>query len=724
MQRRAVTAAWWGLGMQVVLTGVALALAVAGTGRSEGVTPPLFTVFIFTGLGLLVWVAILVASAFRHARAVEAYELEVALRSGEAERTIFASEVDARPAARRLERVYKWVLPAVAGIAGLLLVVWGLLGLDSAANARLIALENSRYLAGLFAAFAFAGFVVGRYLLGMSTQPAWSLLRGGATYSIGTVYTFALMGLAAGSEALGWQAATVIVRWVIPAFVLLTGLEILLNIVLDLYRPKSAHEAPRPAFDSRFLALLASPGDIVQSLNEAVNYQFGFEITRSWFWRLLSRSFAWLVLFGVSVLVLLSSVSIIEPHQRGLKTSLGRLQEQPLDPGVHFTLPWPLARVDKYDISRMNEMIVGSHDHLDRNTALLWTNEHSHSEDENLVIVAGGALAESIDPESIVLRPQAGRSGGGRNLVQPMDLNREQVTAPVTSAPPVSLAAVDAVIHWKVDPDKLVSFATRAERPDQRLRHLASAIVTREMLQHEVDQIIGLQRAQLAKTIEQRLREEVEKEQMGIEIVWVGLANAHPPREVAEAFNAVAAAVQGAQNQRELGQQEQTRILTEAAGSVAAAQQIVREHAKLEELRLRYQQIRSALQAGQATEAQLQEAQIALATQQASLERLVQQAGGIAGRELMRARQERWVRENGALAQAVLNPVEYAAYLQAPRYYSFRSYLEVLAQTMPDKRKFMLLTDDASPDIQLNLEETIDALSTLQMGERTGQDRE
>jgi hypothetical protein len=43
---------------------------------------------------------------------------------------------------------------------------------------------------------------------------------------------------------------------------------------------------------------------------------------------------------------------------------------------------------------------------------------------------------------------------------------------------------------------------------------------------------------------------------------------------------------------------------------------------------------------------------------------------------------------------------------------------------MPDKRKFMLLTDDKSPDIQLNLEETIDALSALQIAPRSGPQRD
>jgi regulator of protease activity HflC (stomatin/prohibitin superfamily) len=295
---------------------------------------------------------------------------------------------------------------------------------------------------------------------------------------------------------------------------------------------------------------------------------------------------------------------------------------------------------------------------------------------------------------------------------------------PTGAAPPVSLAAVDAVVHWKIDPQRLVDYATRAERPDQRLRQLASAVLTREMLQHDADAAIGVERPQIARRIESRLREVIAAEGLGIEIVWVGLANVHPPQNVAEDFNAVAAAQQFAQNMREQGLQEQTRILTEAAGSVIAAEQIVREHQKLEQLRQEYLRTRGQAQAGEATEAQVQEAETALSAQQTELERLVQSAGGIAGNELVQARRDRWRQENQAIAQSVLDPVEFSAFQQAPRYYAFRRYLQILAQTMPDKRKFMLLTDDKSPDIQLNLEETIDALSALQIAPRSGPQRD
>jgi regulator of protease activity HflC (stomatin/prohibitin superfamily) len=707
MQQRAVSGAWWGLAMQALLTIVVMILGNVGQWRL-----PLLSVFAIAGWGLIPWLAILIATAFRRYAIIEDFELETARRTGEADRTIFATEADARPAARRLARVYRWVLPAAALLLGFLLAWRGFFGLRSGTESISYILPNARYLAGLFAGFAFVGFVLGRYLLGMSMTPAWSILRGGATYLIGTVYIMGLMALSAGAAALGVDAVNGVVRFIVPLFALLVGIEVVLNIVLDLYRPKAAGEEPRPAFDSRLLSLLASPASVVQSLNEAVNYQFGFEITRSWFWRLLSRSFGWLILFGIAVLVLMSSLVIVEPHERALVTSFGQLKQQPKGPGVHVKWPWPLAMVDKYPVERVGEMVVGSHDEIHFEEALLWTNQHS--EFENLVLVAGGTSAGGREPTSTqpaIPDEDVGATGGGRGLSAARSAPTDAAAAdPSISAPSIALAAADVFIQWKIDESRLLDFATSAEQPEQRLRQLALAAVTREMLKYDIDAAIGVARPQISRAIHERLLADVEREKLGIEVLWVGLVSVHPPQDVAEQFNASAGAVQGAQLAIEKGREDEMRLLTAAAGSVEAARTIVAEHEKL-------QQLRRAVASGQASQEQLE-------AQQAHLELLIQRAGGAAARELLEARQRRWQAENSAVASAALQPVEFASFQQAPRYYWYRRYLEVLADSMADKRKFLLMNDDENPLIDLDFTEVIDALEQLQIQERAGQDRE
>ena len=136
------------------------------------------------------------------------------------------------------------------------------------------------------------------------------------------------------------------ITWGLAIYMLLIAAEIVLNFVLNLYRPRRPGETPRPAFDSRILSLFAAPDSIVRSINEAVNYQFGFDITSSWGYQLLLRSFAWLLAFGLVVLIALSSVVVVEPGQQAVRLRGGRIVGSVYEGSTMFKLPWPLETVE------------------------------------------------------------------------------------------------------------------------------------------------------------------------------------------------------------------------------------------------------------------------------------------------------------------------------------------------------------------------------------------
>ena len=111
--------------------------------------------------------------------------------------------------------------------------------------------------------------------------------------------------------------------WGIVVFMLVVAGETALNFLLNLYRPRRAGETPRPAFDSRLLSLLSAPDSIVRSINEAVNYQFGFDITSSWGYQLLLRNFVRLAGILVVVVVGLTTLVIVEPQEQGMRLRFG-----------------------------------------------------------------------------------------------------------------------------------------------------------------------------------------------------------------------------------------------------------------------------------------------------------------------------------------------------------------------------------------------------------------
>ena len=694
-QRRLSGAAGLGLAMQISLAVVAFILSfTAGA-------VPFGAVFVFAAAGVIPWLAILILSGFRRAATVEDFEVEALQRQSDAAggsaQTIFASELDARPAARRLDRAYRVVLPLSGLILGLTLAIYGFQLLRAVATFAGLkySIDNARLVAGLLAGFAFAGFVLGRYLLGLGQDRPYALLKGGASYLVGTVYVFAAMALAAGAKGLGSDAVNGVMRYAVPLVLLVVGVEVLLNLVLDLYRPRAADEAPRPAFDSRLLNLLSSPGGVVRSLNEAVNYQFGFEITQSWFWRLLSRSFVWLALFGATLLILLSCVVLVQPQEMALVTRNGRLADEPLGPGIHLKAPWPISRIYRFPVTRINDMVVGSHDSLNTGASVLWTNVHSH--EEKLLMVAPGTRGRG--------EAKADVNADGQASAEPTTVpaGGQDLPAAVANAPAVGLAAAEVFVQWKIDAAKLVDYATSSASPELRLRQIADTELARQMLRYDIDTAIGPARVRIAAAIEEQLRAVAARERLGVDVVWVGLAGVHPPQAVAESFNLSAAAVQLQGQSVEEGQRAQVETLTAAAGSVAEAERIVAESAAIDQLR-----------AGDAPRETVDE-------RQARLERLVQQAGGAAAQQLVAARAARWQAQNDALGRSLLVPADYAAYRQAPAYYKQRRYLRIVADSMRDKPKTVVAAGTTQLDVTFDFRQVIDALSGVGVDSRAGQ---
>src|SRR5262249_26459018 len=111
------------------------------------------------------------------------------------------------------------------------------------------------------------------------------------------------------------------------------------------------------AFDSKALSLLSTPDSIVRSLNEAVNYQFGFDVTSSWGYQLLLRSFASLFVLGVVVLILLSTLVGVDPHQQAFGLRGGEIvRDQYYQSGSMGKWPWPIETAEVYDVPRIRSL--------------------------------------------------------------------------------------------------------------------------------------------------------------------------------------------------------------------------------------------------------------------------------------------------------------------------------------------------------------------------------
>src|SRR5690606_19545149 len=110
-------------------------------------------------------------------------------------------------------------------------------------------------------------------------------------------------------------------------------------------------------------------------------------------------AFVGLVVFGAAMLLLISSVVIVEPHQQAIVTTFGRLGGEPLNAGLHLKLPWPIARVDYYDVTLVRQILIGV---TERTKAtgdpILWSNVHG--DNEPLIVAPTPLQGASDQPAS------------------------------------------------------------------------------------------------------------------------------------------------------------------------------------------------------------------------------------------------------------------------------------------------------------------------------------
>src|SRR5690606_7622778 len=77
----------------------------------------------------------------------------------------------------------------------------------------------------------------------------------------------------------------------------LITLEMALTLVFEIYRPRiKGRGAQHSLYESRIIGLLSRPDSLFSTAAHALDYQFGFKVSETWFYRFLQRSIAWIIL--------------------------------------------------------------------------------------------------------------------------------------------------------------------------------------------------------------------------------------------------------------------------------------------------------------------------------------------------------------------------------------------------------------------------------------------
>lgn len=671
-----------GLIIQGALTATVLIYAVLANDHAA------LTAAIYAAIGLPAWLALAIVFDQHRRERVEAMEAQT-ITSQVGTSSVFGEDAaEFRVARNRLAAMYKYFLPIVSVVLGSLLVAAGLWRFSSGKaefGADTFTSPGLRgWCIGVGLTMAVVGFIFARFISGMAKQSVWANLRGGAGFAVGTALMGLLLAVGAFVDYTGPDIVSRYAVVVFPLVMVILGIEVFLNFLLDLYRPRKPGDVPRPAFDSRVLGFVAAPDRIAESISEAINYQLGFNVSSSWFYRLLSRTVGLLVLLAVGVLWGLSCFAVLQPHERGMVLRFGRIVQPDIGPGLHLKAPWPIDRVEIPVQTRRNDkgrvevvaqtatgvrtIELGTPPPAEDKRVILWTNEHAREEVYQIVQPSPG---------------DAALPGSG----------------PQSAANDLALVSVELPLHYAVRDVETFEKLAPPEFRDDLIRAAAQREIVEYFSRINVDQVLGGDRAALSRDIQERVKVALEKLNpdpvtgkplgAGVELLFVGIASVHPPQQAAAAFERVVQAEQKSMATTEAAQADAIETLTKVVGNYQLANEVVKELDALDSMRER---------AAPGTP----DVTGAVKDQEFRVQQLLDKAGGSASEIVAQARSNRWDRHMGERGRAARYRGQLASNDASPLVYRASLYFEALKAAMAPSRVY--ITSDRVPNLRIDLD--------------------
>jgi len=463
-------------------------------------------------------------------------------------------------AQRRLDVLEKWFIPIFSATIAVYQIAIGLYLLKAILATAEYEVKQPLICAICMTATAFVTFIISRYATGMSAQPQWKPLRAGGSIFLGiAVLCFAL---AIGLALAQFQILVVVnvIGFVVPVLLIVLGAETALNIILDIYRPRLKDQYSRSAFDSRLLGIINEPGGIFRTVASTIDYQFGFKVSQTWFYKLLEKAIVPLVLFAAITLYLLSCIIVVNPNEEAIIEHFGNPIRSE-GPGLAFKWPWPIDIAYKYPTKTVSEICIGFVPNVDPKTGkvipekeLLWGKAH-YKEEYKLLVASEqtvGELSAGAVPVSLVI-----------------------------AAVPVQYRIKDlySFIYNHNEPVKLLESICYRE-----LTKFAASATIEVGDEADMDKsLLGAGRAEAKSILTSKIQAAADNAGLGVEIVFLGLQGIHPPPEVAPDYQKVIGAVQKKQALILGAHAKRNKDLSTLAGSVEDAD-------KLYSLAAKYQQ--------------------------------------------------------------------------------------------------------------------------------------
>lgn len=572
----------------------------------------------FLGLGVLIALISWFQMRLEERERIEKLEFDELAKGGASSSTLFnTQDAEGFPARRSREQFEKFFVP---GFTVLLLLVqgfgawwlWRWIGKIPAAptlNQPLVGMA-------IFGMLALVLFLLGQFSTGLARLEKHRLLQPGASQVLLGAYLLALVVAAIAAVQSGFDKADLIGARVLVILLGLLAIENLLTLLLEIYRPRIKGKVGRLLYDSRVVGLVSHPEGIFTTVAHTLDYQFGFKVSDTWFYQFMKRSMAWLVFCYLLILAASTSLVYVQPGEEALLERFGQpvTGREVLGPGFHAKMPWPIDAAVRFRTQEIQVFDIGIERDLEKErdeAAILWT--VSHYKQEYNLLVASRDSASALP------------AGTARK------------------APPVNLLTVSIPVQYQIQDVR--AWAYNYSNGGQLLKEIATREVVLYLVGVDVNEIMSTGRFKAGEELRQRLQAQANELKLGVQILFVGLQDIHPPIAVGGAYEKSV----GAKQTRE------ANILKARA----------------------YATRTNALANAEATRRKLSAAA-------ASTNKIA-----------------------AALATESLFTNQMAAFKASPEVYAQRSYLQTLAKNSSDARKFVVAVSNANEVIMLNMEDKI-----------------
>lgn len=224
---------------------------------------------------------------------------------------------------------------------------------------------------------------------------------------------------------------------------------------------------------------------------ELLERNTNISIKSLWSIRYFATVFPAFILAALILLLAATCVYKIEPYQEGAVYRLGSLSaESVIPPGLHLKLPWPIEKLEVYDVRREQSLQIGYK--ASSSGDFFWTVPHEGGEYTLLL-------------------------GNGNELV-----------------------AINAKLNYCID--DLYAYLTENNHPENLISEAAYQMLTKRTVSATLDSFLREDRTRLSDEMKNGLEAYSKEHKLGLKIKSFVIQSIHPAVEVADAYQGVVGA--------------------------------------------------------------------------------------------------------------------------------------------------------------------------------------